>query len=71
MSVDKDYHEKLNHLLVKRNLKSLTVLFPFIDLPIVQKRTQHVNLIDLNSKKEDIEQLKEIIQKTLMVLEEV
>jgi len=67
----KYYPEKLNHLLVKRNLKSLTVLLPFIDLPIVQERTQNVNLIDLNIKKEDIELLNEIIQKILMVLEEV
>ena len=65
------YPEKLNHLLVKRNLKSVTVLLPFIDFPILQERKQNVHHIDLNIKKEDIELLKEIVRKIIMVLEEV
>ena len=57
------YPERLNHLLMKRNIKSATILFPFIDLPILQERKKELDLIDLNTPKNEIELLEELIRR--------
>ena len=49
----KHYPGKLNHLLLKKDLKSVTLIFPFIDLPLFNKRKQNIELLDLNVIKDD------------------
>lgn len=56
----KHYPGKLNHLLTKRNIKSAQGLFPFLDLAFIQKREQDIDLLVLNSRKDDIEKLWDI-----------
>ena len=46
-----------------KTIKSATILFPFIDLPLLEERKIKLDLIDLNTTKSDIELLQEIIQR--------
>jgi hypothetical protein len=52
-------------------MKSASVIFPFVDLPLLQNREQNVDLLDLNAKKADIDQLKDVIRKIESELEEL
>ena len=67
----KYYPRELNHLLVKRNMKSTRILFPFFDLPIIENRNQNINLLDLNIAKEATEQLKDVLRTILRELEDI
>jgi hypothetical protein len=59
----KVYPIRINHLLMKRNIKSASVLLPFFDLAWLQKRKQDIDLIDLNTPKNDIDLLKDTIRR--------
>jgi len=59
----KYYPGKLNHLLTKRNIKSVSGVLPFIDLAFMQKRKQNIDLLDLNVKKDDIDLLRDVIRR--------
>ena len=67
----KHYPGKLNHLLLKRDLKSTTLIFPFIDLPIFDKRKQNIELLDLNVIKDDSEILWDVFRRIDRELEEL
>lgn len=67
----KQYPGKLNHILIKRDLKSTTLIFPFIDLPIFDKRKQNVELLDLNANKEDSEILWDVFRRIDTELEDL
>ena len=67
----KHYPGKLNHLLIKRDLKSTTLIFPFIDLPIFNRRKQNIELLDLNAYKDDIEILWAVFRRIDTELEEL
>ena len=59
----KHYPGKLNHLLLKRNIKSARSIFPFVDVALFQERKPDLRLLDLNNKKEDRELLWDIIRR--------
>ena len=65
----KYYPGRLNHLILKRNIKSISTFFPFIDLVLFQNRNKDVTLLDLNTESDDIEQLKNVVQKIAWELE--
>ena len=67
----KHYPERLNHLLMKRNIKSVSVLFPFFDLPILQERAKDIDLIDLNIKNNNIDLLEEVFRRIDQEFEEL
>ena len=57
----KYYPVRINQMLMKRNIISATVLFPFLDLALLKRRKQEIELIDLNAPKNDISLLRETI----------
>ena len=56
------YPVKLNHLLMQRNIRSVSGVFPFMDLAMLDQRKQNPDLIDLNAEKDDTELLWEVIR---------
>jgi len=48
---------------MKRNIKSASLLFPFFDLAWLQKSKQDIDLIDMNTPKNDIDLLKDTIRR--------
>lgn len=58
----KYYPVRLNHLLTQRNIRSVSGVFPFMDLAMLDQRKQNMNLIDLNVEKDDTELLWEVIR---------
>lgn len=48
----KHFPVELNHLLVKRNIKSARAIFPFADLAVIQERDQDIQLLDLNTPRD-------------------
>ncbi len=59
----KHYPVKLNHLLLKRNIKSARAIFPFVDLALIQERKPNIRLLNLNYKKDDRELLWDVIRR--------
>lgn len=59
----KYYPAKLNQLLAGRNIKSASGLIPFFDLAFIHQRRQNVDLVDLNSKKDDVDLLWDVIRR--------
>ena len=70
-SAAKQYPVKLNHLLTKRNIISGSGLFPILDMAFLNLRKQDIELIDLNSKKDDIDLLWDVIRRIERELEEL
>ena len=65
----KHYTKKANLIFVKRNMLRLTII-PLIDIPNIEYRKQNIDLIDLNTRKDSREVLKEVLQKIMLKIEE-
>ena len=59
----KHYPGKLNLILTKRNLKSVSGVFPFLDLAFMDQRKQDIDLLDLNSTKDSMDHLWDVIHR--------
>lgn len=57
------YPGKLNHLLLRRNIKSVRGIFPFLDLALFQERKKDPRLMDLNIEKDSRELLWDFIRR--------
>ena len=57
------YPAKLNQLLAGRNIKSASGIIPFFDLAFIHQRRQNIDLVDLNSKKDDADLLWDVIRR--------
>jgi len=67
----KHYPSRLNHILIERNIKSASGIFPFFDLAFIQKRKQDLDLLDLDSEKDDIDLLHDVIRRIDLELGEL
>jgi len=59
----KSYSTRINHLLVQRNIENVSGCFPFLDLAFIKKRNPNPELLDMNSEKDHIEQLRDIVRR--------
>jgi hypothetical protein len=59
----KYYPERVNQLLIQRNIRSASVLFPFFDLAMLQERKQNMDLIDLNTPKTESGLLEDTVRR--------
>ena len=57
------YPVKLNQLLMQRNIKHIDVLFPFMDLAMIEKHKKDLDLIDLDTKREDMDLLWRVVHR--------
>lgn len=65
------YPVKVNQLLTQRNIESASGCFPFLDLAFITKRKENLELLELNTKKDDIDQLRDVIKRIDQELEEL
>lgn len=63
------YSLKLNQLLIQRNIKHIDVLFPFFDLPVMEKHKKELDLVRINSEGEHLKILQNIVHRINKELE--
>jgi len=67
----KHYPNKVNQLLIQRNIKSASSVFPFFDLAFFNLRKKRIDLIDLNLSRDDRDLLWDVIRIIERELEEL
>ena len=67
----KHYPKKTNRLLIQRNIKSASSVFPFFDLALLNLRKKRIDLIDLNLSRENKDLLWDVIRIIERELEEL
>lgn len=66
----KHYPEKLNHLLVSRNIKNLRLIVPLFELALMKERNPELRLLDMNTDRENVDLLWDVIRRIDQEFEE-
>ena len=70
LNAAKYYPQKINQLLTQRNIESASGCFPFLIMGFINQKKQNLDLLDLNTEKDDIDKLWEVIRRIDQELED-